>query len=706
MQRLVLAVIWFSGGGCTIREAKELLTKHFGILHPPTLEGTFESLCKDGSLVSVDDDHYKITEKAIQLLERDQSEATARERRVRERFLSIVKSQCPQLPPEPTWEAFNERLLLPMVKDLGARTYALLTGTQGEFAKDHHVGEFIDSFQIKDRDALKSAIATFLDSTSSDVRGFILRLMNSAFLLEAVSIPPNVLDGLSKSKQAALSFGIVLDTNFIFSVLEFHDNPANEAAVSLIDLANAIKPRVNARLLVLPISIDEARRVLSAFKTSLSGVVITPNIAEALSRANMPGLRGLYFGALRGASQKTKASDFFDPYIKNLVTILRERGVELYNDRLEGYKTQQKVVDDILEQQERQEKRKELRPKSYDQLEHDAVLWHFIHDKRPAVCESPADAGYWVVTIDYRLLAFDKVKCERLRSIVPVCVHPTSLLQLLQFFVPRSDGLEKAVIASLRIPFLFHEFDPAAERATIRILQALARFENAGDLSVETISRVLTNQALRSRLSTTEEIERQVELVKEVLVDENKKLGEQIREERERSKKAEAAAAVKASEVIDLERRVESEAIRASKAETGVRTVSEEKQRLGERLKEVELRASELQKSVERERGRKAFMLRWILGGGVVAALSGSLLSWLLIAQAQLASKRAIGGSLFLVSLVWLYVVDRVGLKQEAVNSTPTFQVFHKARVWLFSVIGALVIGLIGSAIWEFRDVL
>lgn len=191
---------------------------------------------------------------------------------------------------------------------------------------------------------------------------------------------------------------------------------------------------------------------------------------------------------------------------------------------MEDYGTKQEVVDDILARFEFEKSKYKDRAKTYEKLEHDIVLWHFVAGKRPVRVESPLEAIYWVATVDYHFLGFDYFKRRSSGNQVPVCLHPTALIQLLQFWLPRTPQFEEAILGSLRWPFLFQDFDPAAERVTIRILETLARFEHVDELSREVVTSVLVNQALRQKLAVEGDVKKQIELVKEALLEENEKV--------------------------------------------------------------------------------------------------------------------------------------------------------------------------------------
>lgn len=162
------------------------------------------------------------------------------------------------------------------------------------------------------------------------------------------------------------------------------------------------------------------------------------------------------------------------------------------------------------------------------------VLWHFARRKRPARVDTPVDAEFWVATIDFGLLGFDRHKMRRRDGEPPVTVHPTVLLQLLQLWVPRTDQLDAALMNSLQ-PLLPHEFDRAAEKVTIKILRTLSRFEDSGDFGLETVSHILVDQAVRGRIGAAKNVDDEVKVISSALAAENMRLDLKARQmERER----------------------------------------------------------------------------------------------------------------------------------------------------------------------------
>ena len=131
------------------------------------------------------------------------------------------------------------------------------------------------------------------------------------------------------------------------------------------------------------------------------------------------------------------------------------------------------------------------RQRRYNAALHDSILWHFVHDKRRAVFESPLEAVFWVVTNDYRLINFDRRRRRAMKSAAGVCIHPAELVQILRLWEPRSTDMEQALMSVLRQPFMFYEFDPSKEAASMRILKALSRFDHIDELKPEAIRDAL-----------------------------------------------------------------------------------------------------------------------------------------------------------------------------------------------------------------------
>ena len=392
---------------------------------------------------------------------------------------------------------------------------------------------------------------------------------------------------------------------------------------------------------------------------------------------------------------------FEDPYLEDLVTIAKAKGVALFNENTSKLGTRQDVVDDILDRQKREETKGD-RAKPYEAIHHDVVAWHCVNDRRSAGQQGPLDAANWFVTLDFQVLGFDAFKHRGQASYVPVCVHPTVLVQLLQLWLPRDEKVDDAMVMSLR-PMLPHEFDPDAEEVTLKILASLSRYENVDDLGEERYLRVLMNQALRQRLRAERDIDRQTRLVRDAII-------EQVEEAKEALKRAhtekEALNATLSEEQSKRERLAQDLENQRALAEKQRRLAgdsviaAEELQGKVSNLEDELRRSQEVGKAAQRELERSRFFWR------TVAALIGGLVGAGAIGYAvgPLMGFRATHGILGAAAIwiaAWIQLAHWLGQKSDAVRDWPLFSTFCRWRGLLWTGTGAILIGVVSNRVYD-----
>jgi len=697
IERLAVATIWLAGTPLTAHDIIEKNGETFSItLDPGRLVARLDSLCEQGILIRLPNEEFKISETSLKKLEEDLADAEGAQNAAKARFVELLQQYCPSASPEDTWKTFNEDLLVPLVRELGARTYKVVSAAGLDIEQSPRLENFFKSYPGQDRDSLRRALGAFLDPHSDVARSYILRYLNVHFFLEAAALSQENLKTLT-SMPVNPSFTLLLDTNVLFSVLGLHDNPSNEAAVLLVKLVTSLQATVSGRLFACAITIKEMRDVLLARQGALQGLTITPNMVEPAKKAGV-GSVTLNFMEQARSPQGVTAYDYFQPYVHNLVKILRSKGVEFHNAQLGKYKTDQRVIDDTVRQLE-YEKKHSNRPKTYEAIEHDVILWYFVRDNRPSPIESPADAKYWIVTLDFGLLGFDAFKRHQLPDKVPICIHPTTLISLLQFWVPRSALFDEAIIGSLRLPFLFQEFDPDAERVTVRILQVLSRYENVGDLSEETISDVLLSEALRQKIITERGVEEQTQLIKEALIEEDKKVRKALNQVGEEVSQLRKADEDKKLAIEALEHRVENDT--AEKRELLQRIENAQKNFKSEQEAKESLEAQiNQQKDVERLRVKREAGRRFLAAWGIVSPLLITAAGWVTDLFGH-GSWRLDTVIVCVLVVIWMLLASWDGNRRPTIRDTNPFKGFLKTKRWLFFILGTLALGVVANALWE-----
>ena len=488
------------------------------------VESLMEALCKDGELIRTPRGNYKPSGSAKKAFEKKIDAMKTAEDDAREYFESLVKQSKalkeskPLLDPSKVWEIFESQFLRPMVRDIGANTYELITGSS-PVPDSAHAGRFLKQFASHYRDALKEIITDFLSPNQNRARDYIVRLVHASFCIEASGVSEDVLDKLDDVVSRQTQLRLFIDTNFLFSLLDLRDNPLDSATAELKRILSTLEsPRIS--LLITSKTIDEAKRVIAATKEQLSRIPMTQNFSGAISQLPMSGFAKRFFAEKRKRQGNLSPEVWFRPYLSDFTVMAKGKGIEISSEKLDQYGTRQDVVDDIADTREYQEKHvAEDRRKNYEKIDHDVILWHLVNDKRGAYVESPLDATDWVLTLDFWLIGFDRRKQKSKGSRTPICLHPTSFIQLLQFWIPRSEQFEQAILGGVRLPFIFKEFDPEDERITEKIMEQAGLMENGETFSQETLVQAAMNRGLRSRIGIGPIEEEEKQLIQQALVD-------------------------------------------------------------------------------------------------------------------------------------------------------------------------------------------
>ena len=497
LDQIIVSSMFLRTIPCVEEELRSSLKSDFGlIVDDRAFQQSIKRLLTSQRLIEIDSGRLKLTEQAANAAQESIEENQSLEHRAAARFKAIVAEEVKALNPDDCWRRFCDDCLEPLITELGARTYELITGGGPDV---HSIGDYADSYPPDVRAGIQKSISRFLDPTDTDVRSFVLSRLHSHLLTLAASLSENVLADLATKTKSNIQLKLFLDTNFVFSVLDLHDNPANAAVQNLIRLLGEVKNHVRSKLYVFPLTVDEVTRTLSKFQQELSGVEVAPRlgrIAMNTTAGQGSGIRARFLRAAASAKYHLSIKSFFSPYITNLLTVLRDKGLELYNEKVDALTKSQAVVDDILAEKGREAQRPVNRRKNYEAIRHDVALWHFVSQKRGTRVNSPLDVVFWVVTIDHKLLRFDRYKTRyQGANAVPICVHPAVLIQMLQLWLPRSPQFDEAMLQCVR-SLLPLPTDTDVEVVTLKILRTLSRFEEVDRLPEETISSVFLTARL------------------------------------------------------------------------------------------------------------------------------------------------------------------------------------------------------------------
>ena len=246
------------------------------------------------NLICLPSGDFKISEAALKKFESDLKDAEDVEKNTTDAFVALLKENCPGLDGAEVWSRFQENFLLPLIRGIGANTYQLISG--GPIKLDTtKFGDFVREYHAEHHPGLRDTVTAFMNPKDPFVRSYILRTLNTYFFMESASLGRETLETLTKFSSLKASFIIFVDTNFLFSILGLHENPSNEAALLLIQLTKQLSQAIDARLYVLPPTLEETRRVLISSEKHLSNLRLSPNLAGAALNVGITGLSQKFF---------------------------------------------------------------------------------------------------------------------------------------------------------------------------------------------------------------------------------------------------------------------------------------------------------------------------------------------------------------------------------------------------------------------------
>lgn len=497
--QVIKGTLWRAGIALTFEELIVQMKRELSVaVAEELIRDQIGKLAEQGA-VSIIGQKYKLAEFVRSELNEISILAEKEHQECHDIFVKACELHVSDLCADQVYAEFS-RCLLKSVRVAGANLFHLLADGMLERDVDWLV-PFLAKYGEQHQEGLKVVVTSFFAPGNSSCRKQVLRLLTAHFFAEASQLSVATLMAI-ESKRKKRSIKIVLDTNFLFSILQLHENPGDESALSLVEIAKQSDNNFNIVLYVLPSTVEEAQNVIVSQIRQLQNIRTSQAMSRAVSTQQITSIAKKFFDAA-GKSPGLTAEAYFAPYIEDMRTVLAGKNIKILDAHPSLYRVRQDVLDDVVDETKKQEAELPVaKHKSYETLLHDAILWHAVKDRRSVNDNSLFEVEYWAVSIDWKLIAFDRQKRISNQTSLPVVLHPSNLIQFIQFWIPRSQDLDDVLVDSLKLPLYFQSFDPEDERATMKILDSISRFEDVADFSESTIKVLLTNKALRKRLKS------------------------------------------------------------------------------------------------------------------------------------------------------------------------------------------------------------
>ncbi|CDN30647.1 hypothetical protein BN938_0542 [Mucinivorans hirudinis] len=169
-------------------------------LNRQTFDNEIDKL-KNTAKIELTPTGYILAESIYQDFKQQLSEQIDIEEKTYNFFLTLCTTHLPHLIGKSIWDDFKSRLLIPIIKSIGAKTTSWISGKEEIKIEENSVFQhFICNYQ-SDQDGIRRVIIDFLDFKNEYVKKYILSLRDAYFFIQASSLEPKEVDEIYKSSK-------------------------------------------------------------------------------------------------------------------------------------------------------------------------------------------------------------------------------------------------------------------------------------------------------------------------------------------------------------------------------------------------------------------------------------------------------------------------------------------------------------------------
>lgn len=486
------------------------------------IESITIALEKEGSLVK-NNSYLYLSQNAIKEIKYKLENLEDTEQKTKQAWFLELENSFPQLNKEKCWKSLTSYITHAFLRH-GMQAASLIkegitSQVQGVEEDDDRLNillnkSVIEQFDRGTRDYLnvKIAISSFMNSISSnnDRIEFVTKIADGAFSYFLLAVEPDVSRHLITELRPLT---IYLDTNFVFGILELHNN--SQVNISKILLETIKKYKLPFTLKCKTDTIDEIKYTIKNAKKNLSSRVYSSSLSSAICTSKITtGIEDKFHE--RNAKARVDIHDFFRQF-EHIDVILQENGIEIDNTIC----VDEEIKKDVCSKYRTFLESKGKGYKTYEVVMHDASLLSEARLLRTSA-QSSLDAGAIILSCDYFFYRFDWMTCKNNNDKACVLL-PSIFWQIIRPFIPSDIEWEKSFASTFSLPELRAIGSNSSEVAQ-KMIQILASYEG---LKTETAIRMLSNDILLDSLCPVQDEETFCKVINEAIIDENNTLLEE-----------------------------------------------------------------------------------------------------------------------------------------------------------------------------------
>lgn len=352
-----------------------------------------------------------------------------------------------------------------------------------------------------DRAQAGLAIQRFLREQTPERAQYIAQLLDGTFSFYTLFTDEATQSYL---KAAIPRIKVLLDTNFLFGVLNLHDNPQNLVSLELVTLVR--EQKLPFELYYHEESLREMQETIARAEKRLRNSTWPPALSRAVIQTRPQDLVGLEYKFHEANAEHQIEPDAYFLKFRHVDRVLSAQGFKIFRHsakRIVDEQGEEKLDEQTLDLISKYQRflAGRLPPnkqKDFNIIKHDIVVWLATKGLRKNGA-SGLDVGAIMLSADQRLFAFDWGVLSG-KNGVGVVILPSQLLQLLRPFIHRTADFDKKFAEVFSLPE-FRTGGSDFSQITHRVLGFLA---SVNDLSEETAAAILADELLLNRLKGVE----------------------------------------------------------------------------------------------------------------------------------------------------------------------------------------------------------
>lgn len=478
-------------------EVMEAVNVYFSLDFPQSeIQASIDRLLGAGNLIRDRTGTLSLLPKVRAEIEQRILDAAQLEKVVREEWLDEVQARFGDelaRSDEQLWNTLKAYMAR-VFRRHGAETMLLLDPSQplaveNEKTLSVYLGEAIaENCDRIDSKKVQPAVRSFFARSTAARTKYVSQLLDSTFTFFALGIDEITTEYLKGTIPALALF---LDTNFIYGVLGLHLNHFNEISQDLIDIIQNNK--FPFKLYYHAETLRELERITEGSEGRLVGRKWSQEISRAAVKSGQ--IRGLEYRYHEKNAQIPTPPDIFMSKYKHMPQLLGDHGFKIYTSRTKSAELDEQRHLLVADYNAYIEERLPNRPKSYNTLNHDIVVWQTVQSLRKNGTMI-LDVGAFFLSVDHYFYAYD---WQRLRgqNQVGTVIMPNQFFQLLRPFMKSTEEFDQRFVETFSLP----EFRAVGGDYATTHSNILAYLNSFKDMKENTAVKILTNELLVEQLN-------------------------------------------------------------------------------------------------------------------------------------------------------------------------------------------------------------